>query len=81
MDLNKHHHAMPNPAIHASPYSNPDEKNQHERIIGTLATEVSRSFEEVEPLYEDILAHMKDKARVQDFLSIFVSRRVKALLS
>ncbi len=81
MNLNKHHHAMPNPAIHASPYSNPDEKNQHERIIGILATEVSRSFEEVEPLYEDILAHMKDTASVQDFLPIFVSRRVKALLS
>jgi hypothetical protein len=81
MDLSKHQHAMPNPAIHASPYSNPDEQHQHERIIGNLATEVSRSVEEIEPLYEDILAHMKDTASVQDYLPIFVSRRVKALLS
>jgi hypothetical protein len=72
---------MPNPAIHHSPYANSEEKTQHERIIGLIANEVSRSVEEVEPLYEDILAHMKDRASVQDYLPILVSRRVKALLS
>ena len=81
MELRKQAQAMPNPAIHASPYSNPEERNQHERIIGMLANETSRSIAEVEPLYEDILAHMKDTASVQDYLPILVSRRVKALLS
>ncbi len=81
MELRKQAQAMPNPAIHASPYSNLDEKHQHDRIIGKIATDVKRSVEEIEPLYEDILAHMKDTASVQDYLPILVSRRVKALLS
>ncbi|MBV8635033.1 MAG: DUF3562 domain-containing protein [Burkholderiaceae bacterium] len=81
MDLRKQHFVMPDPAIYASPYSNPEERNQHERIIGLLANETSRSVAEVEPLYEDILAHLKDRASVQDYLPILVSRRVKALLS
>jgi hypothetical protein len=50
------------------------------RIIGRLATEVHRTVDEVEPLYEDILAHMKNSASIQDYLPILVSRRVKALL-
>jgi|GEM_PF-2582924 hypothetical protein len=84
MDLRKQHFVMPSPATHAthaSPYSNSEEKTQHERIIGMLANETSRSIAEVEPLYEDILAHLKDRASVQDYLPILVSRRVKALLS
>jgi hypothetical protein len=81
MDLRKQHPAMPTPAAHASPYSNSEEKTRHERIIGLLANETSRSVAEVEPLYEDILAHLKDRASVKDYLPILVSRRVKALLS
>ncbi len=81
MDLRKQHFVMPNPAIPASPYSNREEQSQHERIIGMLANETSRTVAEVEPLYEDILAHLKDRASVQDYLPILVSRRVKALLS
>jgi hypothetical protein len=72
---------MPNPAIHASPYSNNEERTKHSRIIGRLAAEVSRSVDEIEPLYEDILAHMKDTASIQDYLPILVSRRVRDLLT
>ena len=81
MNLSNHIKAMPNPAIPASPYSNPEERSQHRRIIGRLATEIHRSVDEIEPLYEDILSHMKNTASIQDYLPILVSRRVKELLS
>jgi hypothetical protein len=71
---------MPSPAIPASPYASIEERSKHLRIIGRLATEVHRSVDEIEPLYEDILAHMKSTANIQDYLPILVSRRVKELL-
>jgi len=76
--------ALPVPHVNAiivSPYESHEEKAQHRRIIGRLATEVSRSVDEIEPLYEDILAHLKGRACVQDYLPILVSRRLKELLS
>lgn len=73
-------HSMPKPAIPASPYSSNEERSKHLRVIGRLANEVHRSVDEIEPLYEDILAHMKNTASIQDYLPILVSRRVKALL-
>lgn len=72
---------MPNPAITVSPYASNEERTQHLRIIGKLATEVSRSVDEIEPLYEDILAHLKNTASIQDYLPILVSRRVKDLFT
>jgi len=72
--------SMPNPAIPVSPYTSSEERSKHLRIIGRLANEVHRSVDEIEPLYEDILAHMKNTASIQDYLPILVSRRVKALL-
>jgi hypothetical protein len=80
MNTSNHTHRMPTPAIPASPYSNPEERSKHMRIIGRLANEVHRSIDEVEPLYEDIFAHLKNTARVVDYLPILVSRRVKELL-
>jgi len=73
------HPAMLNPSY--SPYSSSEEKSRHSHIIGKLANEVSRSVDEIEPLYEDILAHLKDQASIQDYLPILVSRRVKEALS
>ena len=90
MNLSNHTKAMPNPAISASPtssaspaspYINQEDRSKHLRIIGRLATEVHRSIDEVEPLYEDILSHMKNTATIQDYLPILVSRRVKELLA
>ena len=79
--MNLSNDPMPNPALPASPYANHEERSKHERIIGRLANEVHRSIDEVEPLYEDILSHMKNTASIQDYLPILVSRRVKELLS
>ena len=80
MNLNLPPKAMPHSALSASPYANTEERSQHQRIIGRLAVEVHRSVDEIEPLYEDILSHMKQSASVQDYLPILVSRRVKELL-
>jgi hypothetical protein len=76
-----HSHSMPNSPLHASPYASNEERAKHLHVIARLATEVSRSADEIGPLYEDILAHMKDTARVQDYLPILVSRRVKEVLA
>jgi hypothetical protein len=80
MNLGSHTRSMPNPAIPASPYSSNEERSKHLRIIGRLAIEVHRSIDEIEPLYEDIFAHLKNTASIQDYLPILVSRRVKELL-
>jgi hypothetical protein len=80
MNFSHHNYSMPDPAIPVSPYTSHEERSKHLRIIGRLATEVHRTVDEVEPLYEDILAHMKNSASIQDYLPILVSRRVKALL-
>lgn len=80
MNLSTHTHSMPASATSASPYASDEERSRHLRVIGLLATEVHRSIDEIEPLYEDILAHMKSTASIQDYLPILVSRRVKALL-
>jgi hypothetical protein len=79
--MNPHPQSMPNPATIASLYDSNEERSNHLRIIGQIANEVHRSVSEVEPLYEDILAHMKNTASVQDYISIMVSKRVKELLS
>lgn len=81
MNLDPDNNAKPNPSILASPYSSIEERTRHLHVIDKLAVEVSRSVAEVEPLYEDILTHMKDTARIQDYLPILVSRRVKEVLS
>jgi hypothetical protein len=81
MNLAPNDNARPDPTIHASPYASNEERTRHLHVIDKLAVEVSRSVAEVEPLYEDILAHMKDTARIQDYLPILVSRRVKEVLS
>jgi hypothetical protein len=81
MDLGPNNNTKPAPSIHLSPYASTEERTKHLHIIDKLAVEVSRSVAEVEPLYEDILAHMKDSASIQDYLPILVSRRVKEVLS
>jgi hypothetical protein len=81
MNIAPDNNALPSPSIHASPYASNEERTRHLHIIGKLAVEVNRSVAEVEPLYEDILAHMKNTAHVDDYLPILVSRRVKEVLS
>lgn len=63
-----------------APYVDADDKRKHAYVIECLAMETRRPVAEIEPLYEDILAHLRAVARIQDYLPILVSKRVKKVL-
>ena len=60
-------------------YDDANEREKHRRHIESLATEMQTAVDELVPLYEAVLARMKEKAVVTDFLPILVSKRVKYL--
>lgn len=51
------------------------------RYIELLAEELNRPVQEITPVYEDVLMHLKEQARIQDYLVIFASKRVKLLFT
>ncbi len=61
-------------------YEDETEQKQHFSAIQTLAKDVRSSEEEIRPLYEGVLKEFKNEAKVKTFLSILVSKKVKALL-
>lgn len=61
-------------------YENEDERRQHWRAIESVARDVKRSVEEVQPLYESELAVLCRDARVRDFLSVLACRHVRLSL-
>jgi hypothetical protein len=64
----------------AALYADANDRVKHLHNMERLAEEIHRPMQEITPLYEDILAYMKSKARIQDYLPILVSKRVKSLL-
>lgn len=61
-------------------YADTRDRDKHMHVMERLAEEVDRPLQEVKPLYEDILMHLRDSARIRDYLPILVSKRVKRLL-
>lgn len=62
------------------PTIDPTEAVKHRRYIEILAEEIERPVEDIEPIYDDVMAHLKETAQVADFVPIFAWRRVRALL-
>lgn len=58
-------------------YKNESEMRQHQSAISNLAQDLHASEVGIRPLYEIILARFNRTARIRDFLSVLVSRRVK----
>ncbi len=58
-------------------YLDKSEKKRHESAINQLCEELSIHRAKMENIYEDILLELKSKARVQDFLYIFVDRTIR----
>lgn len=56
------------------------EKKRHERATEMLARDTGVPVEEISQLYQQELEKLKEGARIKDFLTLFVSRRVKELL-
>jgi hypothetical protein len=61
-------------------YENVAEQRRHEAAIENVAQDLRRSIESVNTVYELVLARYKKKARIKDFLSPLVTKRVKELL-
>jgi len=61
-------------------YENVAEQRRHQVAIENVAQDLRRSIESVNTVYEIVLARYKKKARIKDFLSPLVTKRVKELL-
>ena len=62
-------------------YFNTQDQLRHARYIKLLAEELNRPVQEVTPMYEDVLMHLKEQARIHDYLAILASKRVKLLFT
>jgi hypothetical protein len=58
-------------------YDSEDERRQHWRAIESVARDVQRPIEEIQPIYETELAALRRDARVKDFLSVLACRYVR----
>ena len=61
-------------------YENVAEQRRHQVAIENVAQDLRRTIESVNTVYEIVLARYKKKARIKDFLSPLVTKRVKELL-
>lgn len=53
---------------------------QHQLAVENLAQTLNRSFVSVNTLYQMVLRHYKTQARIKNFLSPLVTKRVKEVL-
>jgi hypothetical protein len=58
----------------------PEQQALHLRAIEAIAGDTRRSVDEILPLYAEVLDALLDAARIADYLPVFASRRVRALL-
>lgn len=57
-------------------YANAAEWKKHHCHIEAIATENGKAVTEVTECYERVLAELKPRARVPDYVDVFVTRRV-----
>lgn len=62
------------------PHLGPGDVQRHLRFIESIAEEMQRSMQEIAPLYEEVLEALSVNAQINDYLPIFVSKRVKRIL-
>lgn len=54
---------------------------EHVSAIGSLAKEINRPVEEVTNVYVAALGHLESSARIQDYLVVLTSKKVRDALS
>jgi len=59
-------------------YDNDAEERQHSQAIHMLAGELGMPEKQIRELYEEILCSIKEGARIKDYLTVLVSRNVRA---
>lgn len=62
-------------------YDNGTERIQHEAVIRQLSKEFDIEAEIMKNVYEEVLGDLKSEARIKNYLSIFVARTIRDLLS
>lgn len=55
-------------------------RHKHLHFIESIAEEMQQSVQEIMPLYEEVLEALTVRARIDDYLPILVSKRVKRIL-
>ena len=58
-------------------YANEAEKRLHANAINQLCQELSKSAENIRPIYEQVLSELKREAKIKDYLSILVARTIR----
>jgi hypothetical protein len=58
-------------------YANEAEKRLHANAINQLSQELSKSAENIRPIYEKVLSDLKREAKIKDYLSILVARTIR----
>jgi len=67
--------------LNNSLYIDSQDQLSHLRYIELLAKELSRPVQEITFMYEDVLMHLKEHAKIQNYLAIFTSIRVRAIFN
>ena len=67
--------------LNKSLYIDTQDQLWHLRYIKLLAEELNRPVQEITPMYEDVLLHLQEQARIHDYLAILASKRVKLLFT
>lgn len=62
--------------VSAQLYDDEADRKKHMAYISSIAAEKHRDIAEVTPCYEHVLSDLRGQARVHDYLSIFVAKRV-----
>jgi hypothetical protein len=71
-------HLSPEPGIqHADVYQDDADRNKHTALIHEISKEEQLPLEQVVVCYESTLQDLRSQACVQDFLDVFVARRVR----
>jgi hypothetical protein len=64
--------------LQRSPYSGINDRLRHQHYIKHISDQMHQPIHEVRLLYEQVLTHLKENACVQEFLPIFVAKKVTA---
>ena len=64
------------PQVSAQLYANDMDRKNHMAYMASIAAERHKDISEVLPFYENVLGDLRGQARVHDFLSIFVAKKV-----
>lgn len=58
-------------------YASRSEQNRHLHEMRRIAVELNRPLAQIMPPYQDLLAAMRARAKVTDFLPVLVARKVR----